>query len=257
MRLDSYITEKFNLQSRSRASNLIKKGAVTVNGKTVTKAGAEVDDSDEIRIFDEGYASLGAYKLEKAASVFSLDFSDKVCVDVGASNGGFTDLMLRLGAKRVYAVDVAECQLPDNLKNDNRVRVLDKTNARYLEAETIGEVADFVTVDVSFISLTLVLPALKKLISDDGKIVALIKPQFEIGHRASKTGIVQSLADRLDAVNTVVSFSDNEGLGLLGICAVPKLFENKNVEYTAVFEFKKPDKKYLLNLTKDFLNNAV
>lgn len=256
MRLDNFITEKFSLASRSKAANLIKKGAVFINGKTVTKAGAEVTDADDVKIIDEGYASLGAYKLEKAAAVFGLSFSDKVAADVGASNGGFTDFMIKNGAKTVYAVDVAECQLPIWLKNNPNVVVRDKINARYLTEEVLGEKVDFVTVDVSFISLKLVLLPIKSVLKEDGKIVALIKPQFEIGHRASKSGIVTSVSDRLKAVSEVVEFAKSIGLGLLDVCAVPRFFENKNVEYTALFENIVPGKKYLTDLTKEFLNNV-
>lgn len=169
MRLDNFITEKFSLASRSKAANLIKKGAVFVGGKTVTKAGTEVMDADDVKIIDEGYASLGAYKLEKAAAVFGLSFTDKVAADVGASNGGFTDFMIKNGAKTVYAVDVAECQLPIDLKNNPNVVVRDKINARYLTEEVLGEKVDFVTVDVSFISLKLVLLPIKSVLKEDGK----------------------------------------------------------------------------------------
>lgn len=256
MRLDNYITEKFGLPSRSKAANIIKKGAAIVNGKTVKKAGFEVGATDDVKIVDEGYASLGAYKLEKAASVFGLCFADKVCADIGASNGGFTDFMIKSGAKSVYAVDVAECQLPEYLSKNPKVVVKDKTNARTLDENSFGEKVDFATIDVSFISLKLVLQPVKNTLKADGKIVALIKPQFEIGHRASKNGIVINISDRLKAVNEVVDYAQSIGLGLENICAVPKFFENKNVEYTALFENARPDKKYLVDLNKEFLIKA-
>ena len=164
--------------------------------------------------------------------------------------------MIKNGAKTVYAVDVAECQLPIDLKNNPNVVVRDKINARYLTEEVLGEKVDFVTVDVSFISLKLVLLPIKSVLKEDGKIVALIKPQFEIGHRASKSGIVTSVSDRLKAVSEVVEFAKSIGLGLLDVCAVPRFFENKNVEYTALFENIVPGKKYLTDLTKEFLNNV-
>lgn len=236
MRLDNYITEKFALKSRSYAQNLIKKGSVTVDGEACFKPAFEVDDSLNIQIFDDSYASVGAYKLVKALDTFKIDVKDLVCADIGASNGGFTDVLLRRDAARVYAVDVAECQLPDNLRADERVIVKERLNAKNITPGDIGEAVDIATVDVSFISLTYVLGAVASLLKEGGKIVALIKPQFELGHIASKNGIVTRVEDRLQAVNRVLSSLSAAGLYCKRLTSVPLLYKDKNVEYLALID---------------------
>jgi Predicted rRNA methylase len=154
--------------------------------------------------------------------------------DIGASNGGFTDCLLRAGAKRVYAVDVAECALPEHLKNDSRVIVKDKLNAREISVKDLGEKVDFLTVDVSFISLKLILPAVLSLLKEGGRAILLIKPQFELGRRAGKNGIVTDAKARYQTVKSVLEYIKALGFSISAICAVPKTFKNKNVEYTVL-----------------------
>ena len=163
MRLDLYIAEKFSLRSRSMAANLIKKGAVTVNGKICLKTAFEVSADDDVTLENENYASLGAYKLQKALDIFGIDVAGKKIADIGASNGGFTDCMLRRNAAVIYAVDVAECMLDEKLLSDGRV-IYKRLNARNLTADDTDGPVDFVTVDLSFISLKTVIPALKNLL---------------------------------------------------------------------------------------------
>lgn len=236
MRLDLYLFEKFDLKSRTFALNLIKKGKVTVDGRVADKPSLEVDDSFKIELDTSSeFESLGGDKLEKAIRLFKLDINDKTAIDIGASNGGFTDCLLKNNAKKVYAVDVAECAFSDTLKNDNRVIVKDKLNARDLNFNDIGEYADLITIDVSFISLTLMLKPTSLLLKPDGYIIALIKPQFELGHRAGKSGVVIDKRQRLEVVNNIINYAKSLGLYAENICSVPINFKNKNVEYTVKF----------------------
>lgn len=236
MRLDKFIFEKFSLKSRTFAENLIIKGKVCVNGKICRKPSFDVSDSDAVNCnASDEFASLGGDKLNKALSLFNITLNNKKCVDIGASNGGFTDCMLRNGAKLVYAVDVAACALPDILKKDNRVVVKDNLNAREIKVNDIDGTCDFLSADVSFISLTLVIPACSKLLKEGGECVLLIKPQFEMGKRINKSGIVNNAKDRLTAVNAALSCAKENGLSCVGVTTAPKNFENKNIEYPAYF----------------------
>lgn len=236
MRLDLYLFEKFDLKSRTFALNLIKKGKVTVDGKVADKPSLEVDDSFKIELDTSSeFESLGGDKLEKAIRLFKLDINDKTAIDIGASNGGFTDCLLKNKAKKVFAVDVAECAFSDALKGDKRVIVKDNLNARELKFSDIGEYVDLITIDVSFISLTYVLKSASLLLKPDGYIIALIKPQFELGHRAGKSGVVIDKRQRLEVVNNILSFAKSLGLYAERICSVPINFKNKNIEYTVKF----------------------
>lgn len=234
MRLDQYVFINFKLKSRSFAENIIKKGKVTVNGKLTVKPSYDVQATDEVLIdtADE-FESLGGDKLQKALDIFNISVQGKVIADIGASNGGFTDCLLRAGASKVYAVDVADCAFSDTLKGDERVVIKDNLNARFISVDDLGEKVGFITIDVSFISLKLVLPACLKLLNDGGEAVVLIKPQFEIGKKASKSGIVLNPRDRLEIVNDVVAFCNSLGFYCCGLTTVPKNFKNKNVEYLA------------------------
>lgn len=181
MRIDKYLQEKFNLRSRTYAENLIKKGLVQVNGNKVVKTSFDVNDGDDVQILsDENYASQGAYKLLEAINKFSLNLDGLDCIDVGCSNGGFTDCLLRHDANRVLAVDVADCALPENILADPRVEFL-KANARNLVLE---EKFDFACSDVSFISLRYILPTLFSALKNGGRAVVLVKPQFELDKSA-------------------------------------------------------------------------
>jgi len=175
--------ERGIIQSRERAKGLILSGDVRVNGNPVNKAGTLIDEDAEIKLTgkDIPYVSRGGLKLEKAIKEFNINVKDKVAIDVGASTGGFTDCLLQYGVKKVYAVDVGYGQLAWKLRKDPRVVVIERKNIRYIKPSDIGEQVDIATIDVSFISLKLVLPAVKNLLKDNGEIIALIKPQFEIG----------------------------------------------------------------------------
>ena len=233
MRIDVFLTESGLSRSRSHAQNLIKLGKVLVNGKIVTKASLEVDDAMEIIIDDkDDFASLGGLKLQKAIDSFKINVKNKTCIDIGASNGGFTDVLLRAGADKVYAVDIGECALPPEMVEDQRVVVKDRLNARYLTFEDIGVKADIITIDVSFISLTLIIPALMQFLKDDSVIIALLKPQFEVGKaHLTKTGIVKDAKAITMAINKIRDFSSALGLNCSMPLEAPHPFEYKNREY--------------------------
>ena len=230
MRIDKYIQDKFNLKSRTYAENMIKTGRVTLNGKIVSKSSTDVSDSDDVQIVnDENYASQGAYKLEKAFCDFNLDVGGKYCADIGCSNGGFTDCLLRHGAKRVLAVDVADCALEKKLLETGKVEFL-KANARALPHNL--EKVDFLCSDVSFISLTYVLQSMFDLLKTDGEAVVLIKPQFELDKSAlNKSGIVTDEKLRKNAVENVTKYARNVGFKILNLSTSPIRYENKNIEY--------------------------
>lgn len=230
MRIDKYIQDKFNLKSRTYAENLIKTGSVLLRGKVVTKSSLDVGENDDIEIVnDENYASQGAYKLEKAFDDFSLDVNGKNCADIGCSNGGFTDCLLRHGAKHVLAVDVADCALDSKLLESGKVDFL-KANAR--ELPKILEKVDFLCSDVSFISLKYVLQSMFDLLKNGGEAVVLVKPQFELDKSAlTKSGIVTDEKLRKRAVESVKSYAISVGFEILDLSISPIRYENKNVEY--------------------------
>ena len=237
MRIDKYIQDKFNLKSRTYAENLIKTGSVLLRGKVVTKSSLDVGENDDIEIVnDENYASQGAYKLEKAFDDFSLDVNGKNCADIGCSNGGFTDCLLRHGAKHVLAVDVADCALDAKLLENGKVDFL-KANARELPKNL--EKVDFLCSDVSFISLKYVLRSMFDLLKNGGEAVVLVKPQFELDKSAlTKSGIVTDEKLRKRAVESVKSYAISVGFEILDLSTSPIRYENKNVEY--LLYLKKP-----------------
>lgn len=237
MRIDKYIQDKFNLKSRTYAENLIKTGSVLLRGKVVTKSSLDVGENDDIEIVnDENYASQGAYKLEKAFDDFSLDVNGKNCADIGCSNGGFTDCLLRHGAKHVLAVDVADCALDAKLLESGKVDFL-KANARELQKNL--EKVDFLCSDVSFISLKYVLQSMFDLLKNGGEAVVLVKPQFELDKSAlTKSGIVTDEKLRKRAVESVKSYAISVGFEILDLSTSPIRYENKNVEY--LLYLKKP-----------------
>ncbi len=231
MRLDLYISNKFN-HTRTKAKQLVESGFVKLNGNIVNKVSIDVKDQDTVEIVEEfKFASLGGDKLAKALLDFNYSVKDKVCIDIGASNGGFTDCMLKDGAKKVYALDVGECALSNELKSDPRVVIKDRTNARYVKVEDIGEKLDFASIDVSFISLTYILENVASLLKENGEIIALIKPQFEVGKKyLSKRGIVQSQKAIDDTIENIKAFSKSINLTPFGVTNAP-IKPNKNKEY--------------------------
>lgn len=233
MRLDLYLYIKGCARSRTHAANLIKLGRVAVDGKPALKASQEINEESIVEVSEIcDFVSLGGIKLDKALDDFGICPKGMVAIDIGASNGGFTDVLLKRGADKVYAVDVGSCALPAELAEDGRVYVKDKINARYLTFEDIGIFADIIVVDVSFISLKLIIPALLQFMKHNTALVALIKPQFEVGKKAlSKSGIVQNKKQAENAVKDISRFCTDLGLSVIGITEAPKPFEDKNQEY--------------------------
>lgn len=232
-RLDVEMASRAVVKSRSLAQGLIRDGMVFVNGYRINKASFDVNENDVIEIKGElpRYVSRGGLKLEKAVEAFGISLSDCVCIDVGASTGGFTDCMLQNGAKIVYAVDVGKDQLDERLKNDKRVISLENTDVR-AAAEKIPEKADFISADVSFISLRLVLGTIKLLLKKEGKAVALIKPQFEVGKSGiGKGGIVKNPVLREKAVREIKEFAEGMGFRCEGLTESPVKGGDGNTEY--------------------------
>lgn len=236
MRLDVYLTEKGLCPSRTAAKNLIIIGGVTVNGRPAVKVSLEVADTDNIGLVEiklPKYVGRGGQKLEEALKVWDISLEGLVCVDIGASTGGFTDCMLQSGAAKVFAVDVGRDQLHDRLRNDSRVVSLEQTDIRDFEISKFGvEGADFIGTDVSFISLRLIIPHIYRLLKDGGKAVALIKPQFEAGREnLSRNGIVRSESVRLKCVENIRRFAEQCGFNVIGITQSPILGGSGNMEY--------------------------
>lgn len=231
-RLDVALVERGLVETRSKAQSLIMARRILVNGAYVDKAGASVTDEDEVAIeaLEHPWVGRGGMKLAHAVEHFGIDLTDKVCADIGASTGGFTDVMLKNGARMVYAIDVGYGQLDVSLRNDPRVVNREKVNARYLSAADFEAPVDFVSIDVSFISLKLILPAVREFLR--GEMVALIKPQFEVGkHDVGKGGIVRDESKRATAVESVVAFARELGFDVGGVIESPVKGAEGNVEY--------------------------
>jgi len=211
-RLDKIIKRRRLIRSRSRAQRMIEAGRVKVDGYIITRPGHPIDPEARIEILAfERYVSRGGEKLEAALERFRIDPRGKVCLDVGASTGGFTDCLLQHKAAKVFAIDVGHDQLHPSLRHDDRVVVREGLNARYLEPQDIGEPIDLIVIDVSFISLTLVLPPLTEILALGGEIVALVKPQFEIGkEKLPSDGVVKSEADREAVLQDLRTFIERE-----------------------------------------------
>lgn len=234
-RLDVLI-HKLNLaQSREKASGLVMSGVVYVNGIKQDKPGTKVSVNSNIEIRGNAlpYVSRGGLKLEKAIKAFDIDIRGKTAMDVGASTGGFTDCLLQNGAVKVYSIDVGYGQLAWELRNDNRVVCMERTNIRYVNPSDIGEGIDFTTIDVSFISLTKVLPVVCKLLKDNGRIVCLIKPQFEAGReKVGKKGVVKDKEVHKEVINRIINFCTEEvDLNVLGLTFSPIKGPEGNIEY--------------------------
>ncbi|MCH5211918.1 MAG: TlyA family RNA methyltransferase [Oscillospiraceae bacterium] len=235
-RLDVYLTEKGMTQSRERAKALIMAGQVYVKNQKCDKAGMMIsEDETEVEIRGEQlrYVSRGGLKLEKAMAQFPITLNGKIAMDIGASTGGFTDCMLQNGAEKVFAVDVGYGQLAWKLRQDPRVVNMERTNIRYVTAEDIkGEYIDFASIDVSFISLRLVLPVAYNLLSDNGEIAALIKPQFEAGRdQVGKKGVVRDKKVHFDVIRSVLDFAAETGFEIHGLTFSPVKGPEGNIEY--------------------------
>ena len=238
-RIDVLLFERGLAPSREKARTLIMAGSVYVNNQKFDKPGDTVSDDAEIEVRGSTlkYVSRGGLKLEKAMQLFPIDLNGKICMDIGASTGGFTDCMLQNGAQRVYSVDVGYGQLAWQLRQDPRVVNLERTNARYLTREQVPEEIDFFSVDVSFISLRIILPAVRPLLRDGGQAVCLIKPQFEAGReKVGKKGVVRDRAVHEEVVETICRFAVENGYSVLGLTFSPVKGPEGNIEYLVYLE---------------------
>ena len=231
------MTEKGLAESRSRAQAMIAEGFVLLNGKTVKKPSAAVEDTDSVTVVERlRFVSRGGEKLLGAIKEFSPEITGKVCVDIGASTGGFTDCLLQHGACKVYAVDSGTDQLHPSISGDPRVVKMEKTNARAITWETLGERCDIAVMDVSFISQTLLYPAIKSVLKENGHLISLIKPQFETNAKAlGSGGILRDEKARKKAVDNVLKEAEAQGLKLISLIPSPITGGDGNTEYLAYF----------------------
>ncbi|MDR7856152.1 TlyA family RNA methyltransferase [Tissierella sp.] len=233
-RADVILFERGLVDSREKGKRVIMEGSVFIGNLRVDKPGDKLDEDVNIVIKENPniYVSRGGFKLEKAINYFDLLLEDKTCMDIGASTGGFTDCMLRNGASKVFAVDVGYGQLDWKLRNDPRVIVMERTNIRNVKSEDIGEKVDFISIDVSFISLKLVLPVAKSLLSENGQILALIKPQFEAGkNKVGKKGIVKDKDIHFEVNRNISNFCNEIGIGISGLTYSPITGATGNIEF--------------------------
>ncbi len=234
VRLDVALVEGGFAESREKAKRLIMAGIVYVNNQKSDKAGNTVKPDDVIEVRGQAlkYVSRGGLKLEKAMEVFPIDLSGFICADIGASTGGFTDCMLQNGASKVYAIDVGYGQLDWKLRTDERVVNLERTNFRYVTREQIPEELDFASVDVSFISLSLILPVMRTLLKNGGSAVCLIKPQFEAGkENVGKKGVVREKSVHIAVINKIIGLLEENKFSLLGLDFSPVKGPEGNIEY--------------------------
>ena len=244
-RLDVLLVKQGLAESREKAKAIIMSGNVFVDGQREDKAGTTFDE-EKIKIEVKGqslkYVSRGGLKLEKAMAQFGVTLEGKVCMDIGASTGGFTDCMLQNGAVKVYSVDVGHGQLAWKLRNDERVVCMEKTNFRYLTRDDIADDLDFASVDVSFISLTKILIPARKLLKEHGQMVCLIKPQFEAGKdKVGKKGVVREPEIHREVIEKVIDYADSLGFDVLNLEFSPIKGPEGNIEYLVYIE-KNPDK---------------
>ncbi|MDD4569947.1 MAG: TlyA family RNA methyltransferase [Tepidanaerobacteraceae bacterium] len=238
LRLDVLIVNKGIISSREKAKAEIMSGNVLVNNQMIDKPGTQVNIDSTIVIKQKAfpYVSRGGLKLEKALEVFDINTSDKVAMDAGASTGGFTDCLLKNGAEKVYAVDVGYGQLDYSLRQNRRVVVLERTNVRYLNFEDIGQRLDIITADLAFISLSKVFDAFSNLLKDDGVLITLIKPQFEVGRKeVGKNGVVKDSDLHIKAINKVINNAKEHNFYLCNLTYSPIKGPKGNIEYLAYF----------------------
>ena len=259
-RLDILLVEKGICESREKAKTNIMAGLIFVDGQRVDKAGEKVKVDSDIVLKGEKlkYVSRGGLKLEKAMNTFGIDLTDKVCMDIGASTGGFTDCMLQNNAAKVFAVDVGYGQFAWKLRTDERVVCMEKTNIRYVTPEDIGIALDFASIDVSFISLRTIMPAVKALLGDKGEVVALIKPQFEAGRdKVGKKGVVRDKEVHLEVINTIINFLMENELNVLGLSYSPIKGPEGNREYLVYFtKDKEKEGNFELSQIEDIVNES-
>lgn len=233
-RLDILLVQQGLASSRELAKAYIMAGNVYVDGQKEDKAGTKVavNAAIEVKGNQMKYVSRGGYKLEKAIDAFGIALEGKICLDIGASTGGFTDCMLQNGAAKVYAIDVGYGQFAWKLRQDERVICLEKTNVRYVTQEQVPDAGDFASIDVSFISLTKVLPAVLGVLGEKGQLVCLIKPQFEAGReKVGKKGVVRDIAVHKEVIEKIAAYVQEQGLGILGLSFSPIKGPEGNIEY--------------------------
>ncbi len=254
-RLDVLVCEQNPELSKSQAQRIIMSGVVYVDNQKELKAGSMFPEDTVVEIRGESlrYVSRGGLKLEKAIKEFGVNVSGKICMDIGSSTGGFTDCMLQNGAVKVYAVDVGKGQLHYKLRNDDRVVVMEKTNIRYVTPEQIADPVNFVSVDVSFISLRLVIPVAVTLLDEHKEMVMLIKPQFEAGkEKVGKKGVVRDPAIHQEVIEKIVDFVEENGLHIEGLTFSPVKGPEGNIEYLIYVNkcssFLQFDKKNIIDI---------
>ncbi|MGB4439327.1 MAG: TlyA family RNA methyltransferase [Sedimentibacter sp.] len=255
-RLDVYVHTKGFADSRERAKQLIMNSCVYVNDKIKTKPSFKVTDVDDIKVNNDlCYVSRGASKLEKAILFFHINIENMVAIDIGASTGGFTDYLIKHGAKKVYAVDVGHGQLHDTLKNNNRVINIENTNFRYVDTSVFTNVIDIITADVSFISLKFILPKIVEISHQDTNIVVLVKPQFEAGkNNVGKNGIVKDKGIHFAVLNNFNEYCHENSLFIENITYSPVKGGDGNIEYLAHLRKQIKDEN-VLNF-KDLIKDA-
>lgn len=234
IRADVYLYQSNLAPSREKAQALIMAGVVYADGKRIDKAGASISEQAVIEIKDDPipFVSRGGLKLKKAMDVFPISLDGRITADIGASTGGFTDCMLQSGASKVYAIDVGYGQLDWSLRNDARVCVMERTNARYMEPAWFNPAPGFASIDVSFISLKLILPALFKCLEEDGEVVALIKPQFEAGrNEVGKNGVVRDASVHEEVCERIIAFATSIGYDVHGLSYSPITGPKGNIEF--------------------------
>ena len=250
-RLDTFLVGNGYYQSREKASQAIKKGLIEVDGKVVTKPAVNVDETNEIKVLEVmlKYVSWGGMKLERAISYFNLDFNDKTVLDIGASTGGFTDCALQHGAKCVYAVDVGSNQLDLKLKADFRVHSYENANICDFDVDIKF---DYLAMDVSFVSITKIIPYLLKYLDEDTKFVCLFKPQFEVGKIKMKNGVIKDPKIHKEVVSMLVNYIHELGLYVNDLTYSTQKGKSGNIEYLALISRKNEIKKYnIQNVIKE------
>jgi len=236
IRLDTLLAQRGLLESREKAKAVIMSGNVFVEGRRADKPGVQIEEDVEIEVRSSPeFVSRGGQKLEKAIKYFELSPEGKVCIDIGASTGGFTDCLLKNGAVKVYAVDVGYGQLAWKIRSDSRVITMERTNIRYVTADMFNPSPQLATIDVSFISLALVLPVVKTLLTDDGQVICLIKPQFEAGReKVGKKGVVRDRSTHLEVLENFVLNAKTSDFSIKGMTYSPIRGPEGNIEYLAL-----------------------
>jgi 23S rRNA (cytidine1920-2'-O)/16S rRNA (cytidine1409-2'-O)-methyltransferase len=258
-RLDILLVNKGIFKSRERARGSIMAGEIFVDGQRVDKCGEKVKENSDIVFKGEvlPYVSRGGLKLEKAIKNFNIDLEGKVCLDIGASTGGFTDCMLQHGAKKVFSIDVGYGQFAWKLRIDPRVVCMERTNVRYVTPDQTGELADFASIDVSFISLTKVIPTVLNLLNENGEVMALIKPQFEAGReKVGKKGVVREKSTHLEVINKIYEFVKGMGCKVINADYSPIKGPKGNIEFLIYFTKFNIEHEMLFEEIKNIVEKA-